>query len=148
MPRGVFVTAHECTAPQREEEFNRWFTHTFVPDISKAKGFVRARRYRGAADGGFTPSSGVNPPQQYLTVYEFDSSDLKESVKDVARLSLKAYEAGRHIDCIRTFTKGEGPRGGDWIEIDPSEHQPLPKVDYSRVVPAAVRARLDGLVAS
>ncbi len=73
MPKGVFLVLTNCTDPNREEEFNRWYSHTHLPDLSKAKGLVQARRFVN-----LLPEMG---PAKYLAIYEFDSDDIKESIK-------------------------------------------------------------------
>ena len=84
MPKSVYLVFTRCTDPARELEFNRWYAHTHVPDLGRARGFVRARRFVQRAAG-----SGEN---RYLCQYEFDSDDPAESVKDLLRLALHAFE--------------------------------------------------------
>ncbi len=125
MPKGVLVVNTQCTDPARDEEFNRWYMHTHLVDLSKAKGFVRARRFRNV-----DPNSRF----KYQVFYEFDSPNLQDSQDDLLRLAYEAYQKKRHIDCISTFTHHEGERpggGGMWVEIDPREYRPLEKHDYS-----------------
>lgn len=125
MPKGILVVNTQCTEPARDEEFNRWYMHTHIPDLSKSKGFVRARRFRN-----LTP--GVR--YKYQVIYEFDSPNLEESYQDLLRLAYLAYKGKRHIDCIGTPTQKEGERpaqGGLWQEIEAKEYKPLEGHDYS-----------------
>ena len=32
MPKGIFLAYTNCVERQRDEEFNRWYTHTHLPD--------------------------------------------------------------------------------------------------------------------
>ena len=34
MPTATYLVFTNCTDPARDEEFNRWYTHTHVPDLS------------------------------------------------------------------------------------------------------------------
>jgi len=59
------------TAPVvgREDEFNRWYEDTHLPEVLQVPGFVAGRRYAltgpGAADG-----------PRFLAVYEIETDDL------------------------------------------------------------------------
>ena len=107
MPKGVFMVFTHCTDPEREEEFNRWYTHTHLPDLSAAKGFVTARRFRNTNPSG--------PPDKYLALYEFDTPDLKESIADLIDIAIDAHATGRHIDFI------QGGEAFIFEEIDPEK---------------------------
>ncbi len=131
MERGVFPVYTRCTDPSREEEFNRWYTHTHLPDLSKAKGFVRARRFAGRDNDGAVT---------YLALYEFESEDIRASYRELLTLALQAFAAGRHIDCI---TGATFPLPPIFLEIDPDSLKPLEQLDYPREVPEAMRARIE-----
>ena len=124
MHKGVFVVLVNCTDASREEEFNRWYTHTHLPDLSKTKGLVRARRFRRLrSDKG--ESSG------YMTLYEFDSDNLSDSMKDFMRLVGETFASGRHIDCFDVVGLHL------FEEIDPKSLEPLREVNYPKQVPGA-----------
>ena len=137
MPRGIFLVRSNCTDPGREEEYNRWYTHTHLPDLSKAKGFVTARRYVGVTPGGGSPT--------YLAAYEFDSDDITASVKDLLRLAAAAYPKGRHIDCI---AGGDAQGAGPLIfeEIDPSSLKPLERLEYPTAIPDSIKQGIERLL--
>jgi hypothetical protein len=123
-----------CTDPAREEEFNRWYTHTHIPDLSAARGFVRARRF-------------VNPrarpgEARYVCQYEFDSDDPEASLRDLLRLSLESFARGRHIDCVEGALPGP-PALAPLLEIDPTTLKPLDDVAYPRVIPEAIRQMVE-----
>ena len=137
MPKATYLVFTNCTDPSREDEFNRWYTHTHVPDLSKARGFVRARR--------FVRPDAAPEEARFLCQYEFDSDDPQESIRDLLRLALKAFADGRHIDCIQ----GAPPGGGAplLIEIDPASLEPLTKTDYPREVPERLRRAIEAQLA-
>ena len=134
MPKGALVTVTDCTDPERDAEFNRWYSHTHLPDLSRARGFVAARRFRNLDPG----AAG-----RYMAFYEFDGPDLRESYKHLLRLAQDAFRKGRHIDCI------VGTRsGGLWQEIDPGDYEPLERLDYPRTPPEAIRRQIEAVLSS
>jgi len=118
MPKGVFLVYSNCTEASRDEEFNRWYTHIHLPDLSETKGIVRARRFRN-----LRPLQG---PSQYLAIYEFESDDLEKSVEELSSIAIAAFGKGRHIDCF-------GVAGMHLFEeIDPDSLDSLGDVHYPK----------------
>lgn len=113
MARHSFFVFSNCTDPAREEEFNRWYTHTHLPDLSHAKGFVTARRYVNLDPGAKT---------RYLALYEFDTDDMAASLESIYRLAAESWPKRRHIDCI---APGPCTAVAAFREIDPSSLRPL-----------------------
>jgi hypothetical protein len=111
-----------CTDPKRELEFNRWYTHTHLPDLAKTPGFKSARRFFNAL-----PNQGA---AQYMAVYEFQADSAEIVLRDLAQLALEAFALGRHIDCIEGVTAGNSPLGSQWCEINPASLEPLTCHDY------------------
>ena len=121
MPKGVFIVVTSCTDPSREEEFNRWYTHTHLPDQSEA--FVQARRYRDLTASG---------KSRYVTIYEYASADVKESIRKQLRIALASFAAGRHID----FIGDENSTAYMLEEIEPDSLEPLDMTTPARRLPA------------
>ena len=120
MANGIFTVFTRCTDPDREEEFNRWYSHTHLPDLSPARGLAGATRYRNEH-----PEQG---PSAYLAVYEFQDDDLAASQVDFLRLAGETREHGRHIDCI-------GGMGTHFfLEVDADAYEPPKTLDYPRVL--------------
>ena len=126
-----------CTDPDREQEFNRWYSHTHLPDLGEAAGFVSARRYRNAI-----PNRGS---AQYMAVYEFEAESPELVLRDLVQLALKAFECGRHIDCIEGVTAGNSPLGSQWCEIDPGSLEPLTHHNYPPA-PRSVRKQMELMI--
>src|SRR5579885_854022 len=97
MPKGLWLVATKCTDPAREEEFNRWYEGTHLPDLLAVPGIVAARRYKLSG-----PANPKEPDAQYLAVYEIDS-DTPEAVANTAlqEHGPRWRAAGRMIDCIQ-----------------------------------------------
>ena len=91
MPRFNFLVFSNCTDPARELEFNRWYTHVHLPDLSAARGFVAARRY---------VNTDPRARSKYLAVYEFETDDIDASIKSLYELAANTWPKRRHIDCI------------------------------------------------
>ena len=122
MSKATFVVFTNCTDASREEEFNRWYTHTHLPDLSKARGLVKSRRFRHLR-------SDVGEPSQYMAVYEIDSDDIDNTPKDFMGLVAETFAKGRHIDCFEV-------RGLHLFEeIDPNSLEKLDEVNYPKQVP-------------
>jgi hypothetical protein len=100
MPKAVWLVATKCTDPAREEEFNRWYDNTHLPDLLAVPGIVAARRYKLSG-----PANPKEPEAQYLAVYEVDS-DTPDAVvsSGVAEHRPKWVAAGRMIDCIELIS--------------------------------------------
>jgi len=116
--KGVLTVITVCTDPAREEEYNRWYLHTHLPDLSKAKGFVKARRFRNLDATG---------PRRFLALYEFESPSIKESYKELLKLAMKAADTGRHISFM---APAANTGGGLWEEMEPQSFKPLEKHGY------------------
>jgi hypothetical protein len=116
MARGINLVFTNCKDPARHEEFNRWYSHTHLPDLKGAKGLVGARRFVNA-----NPGQG---PGQYLAIYEFDSDDLAASRASLQRFAQDAGLHGRNIDCLEI--------AGVYVyrEMEAGQYKPLEKVDY------------------
>jgi len=46
MPKGLMVVQSRPSDPEREDEYNEWYSHTHLPEIRAVPGFVAARRYK------------------------------------------------------------------------------------------------------
>ncbi len=116
MARGLYTIYTNCTDPARHEEYNRWYSHTHLTDLSGAQGLVRGRRYTAAHPEAATA--------QYLTLYEFESDDLRASARDLTHIARGTIEAGRHIECLTLVSDDL------FAQIDESPFQPLERVEY------------------
>jgi hypothetical protein len=139
MGRALHMIFTNCTDPAREEEFNRWYSHTHLPDLRVARGLLSARRFANA-----NPDPGQ---ARYLALYEFETDDVREALAELTELALLAFDRGRHIDCIDGVPAGNGTMGCQWRKIDPRALRPLEKLDYPPAPPAAVREAMLALIA-
>lgn len=124
MPKGIVIAFVDCPDPEREEEWNRWYTHTHLPDLSVTHGLLRARRYRTHAFQSETPEVVTPPPLRYLTLYEFETEDLDAAVRSLIEQAGNTHEVGRHIDVFSMHSIHA------YEEIMPESLSPLPDIDY------------------
>lgn len=127
MARILQLMFSNCSEPARELEFNRWYSHTHLPDLSRAVGFLCARRFENAS-----PTPGA---ARYLALYELEAASSERALAALTRLALEAFDAGRHIDCIEGVSAGNSPMGGLWREIDASALAPLERHAYPPAAP-------------
>ena len=128
MARYSFFVFSNCTDPDREKEFNRWYTHTHLPDLSAARGLVSARRCVNT-----DPGSG----SKYLAIYEFETGNIEESISSLYELAAGTWPRGRHIDCIAPAPPASPIL--TYREIDPASLEPLREMHYPTEMPDAVR---------
>jgi hypothetical protein len=134
MAKHSFFVYSTCTDPARELEFNRWYTHMHLPDLSAARGFAGARRYvRVDAD--------AQPRKLYLAVYDFDTDDIDASIRSLYELAAQTWPRRRHIDCI-----APGSLSGAVVvafrQIEPASLTPLrpeEHANYPDAMPESVR---------
>jgi len=134
MAKHSFFVFSTCTDPARELEFNRWYTHMHLPDLSAAKGFVSARRYVGARADAHSKSL-------YLAVYDFDTDDIDASISSLYGLAAQSWPRRRHIDCIAPGSL-TGSAVAAFREIDPASLTPLrpeEHANYPDAMPESVR---------
>ena len=134
MPRILQMMFSNCTDPARELEFNRWYSHTHLPDLSRARGFIGARRFENAM-----PAPGA---ARYLAVYELEAESPERALAGLTRLALEAFDCGRHIDCIAGVPAGNTPMGALWREIEAATLAPLERHDYPGASPELRQAML------
>ena len=80
---------------------------------------VKARRFKHLR-------SQRGEPSKYVTIYEFETENLDDSMKDFMKYVDEAHATGRHIDCLDV--KGLHL----YEEIDPKSLKPLAKVKYPK----------------
>jgi hypothetical protein len=81
MPRAVFVVQTRPSDPSREDEYNRWYDETHIPEVLAVPGIVGARRYR-LSERQQTTADRSYP---YLAVYDLDADDLATVVDELGR---------------------------------------------------------------
>ena len=140
MPKVCFNVFTNCTDADREDEFNRWYSHTHLPDLRQTFGFRTARR--------FVNAQASPDDAKYWAQYEFEADTPFDALLSLLDNAMTAYRTGRHIDCIKEATPNLS--GVLWQEIDPDSLTPLDetKMNYPTEPPEEIATAIAGLRAS
>ncbi|MBO0727987.1 MAG: hypothetical protein J2P57_01935 [Acidimicrobiaceae bacterium] len=87
MPKGIMVV-ESAPAEGHEDDYNKWYSGTHIPQILEIPGFVAARRFR--VNGSPT---GVDDKPGYLAIYELEADDLNTPI-----VEMRARSADGRID--------------------------------------------------
>ena len=79
MPKAIMLVQSKPSSPDREDEYNDWYSNTHIPEVCAIDGITTARRYRAS---GATPIGPDVPP--YVAVYELEADDLGGVLGDLA----------------------------------------------------------------
>ena len=123
LDRALRLVFSDTSDPDRDGEFNRWYSHTHLPDLSRAMGLTEATRYRLIA-----PETG---PAKYLALHRFYHPDLQLALGDLDGLTFQSGERRRLIDCL--VVRGSHT----YLEID-ADAYPVQSVSHR-----AAQARID-----
>jgi hypothetical protein len=63
----------------RDEEFNRWYTGTHLPDMLKVEGFVEGQRFRVLK----TQPKLESPSWEYVALYSLETDDIGRVMKSL-----------------------------------------------------------------
>jgi len=77
MPKYVMVVLSNPTAG-KEEEYNRWYDETHLPQVLTVPGFVAAQRFR------CVQGMGRPVPAQYLALYEVETDAPSAALADLS----------------------------------------------------------------
>jgi hypothetical protein len=79
MPKAIMFVQSRPASPEREDEYNDWYTNTHLPDVLEIPGITAARRFK--ASDVAPPPDGSYP---YCAVYELDVDDLASVMPELA----------------------------------------------------------------
>ncbi len=77
----VFMV-HSNPVKDREQEFNNWYTNVHLREVLQIDGFISAQRFKLAAAQVIN-----NQPYNYLALYEIDSENITQTLKNLAGAS-------------------------------------------------------------
>ena len=102
MARYWFFAFSDCKDPSRAQEYDKWYSDTHIPDMLQVPGMVQATRWEAAE-----PKEGIK--RQYLALYEFETDNIEEFNKEVAKRGKWTMEQGRFSD-LPVFDPDNIPR--------------------------------------
>jgi hypothetical protein len=79
MPKGILFVQSGPSHPDREDEYNNWYTKVHIPDVCAVDGVTGARRYKVS-----DPSQLASDAPGYCAVYDLDADDLNGVIGDIA----------------------------------------------------------------
>jgi hypothetical protein len=79
MPKAIMFVQSRPSAPEREDEYNDWYTNIHLPDVLDIPGITAARRFK-ASDAAPPPDGSP----EYCAVYELDVDDLSSVMPALA----------------------------------------------------------------
>ena len=68
MPKGIMFVPSGPSSPDREDEYNEWYSKVHIPEVLQIDGITGA-----AATSAWTPEAGEAP---YVAIYDLDADDL------------------------------------------------------------------------
>ncbi|MBN2238638.1 MAG: hypothetical protein JW712_02600 [Dehalococcoidales bacterium] len=102
MAKYFYFAFSDCKDPEREDEYNDWYSNTHIPDMIQVPGMIRATRWESAD----SPDKTV---RKYLALYEIETDDLDEFNRQVAIYGKRTMEEGRFSD-LPIFDADNVPR--------------------------------------
>jgi hypothetical protein len=84
--KGLLLAITNCTDPSKEEEFNSWYNHMHVPDVTAPSIFRHALR--------FVNTDASAPVGQYVATYETNWEDVAQAMPAHRQASVKLRERG------------------------------------------------------
>ncbi|MEQ3549631.1 hypothetical protein WIS52_04020 [Pseudonocardia nematodicida] len=74
MPKMIHAVFSDVVSPDREDEFNDWYSRMHVPDVCAIPGVLSARRFRTAEQRSAFHGE-LAGGHRYLVIYELDTDD-------------------------------------------------------------------------
>jgi len=78
MPKGILFVQSGPSHPDREDEYNEWYTNVHIPDVCAVDGVTGAHRYKVA-----DPSQAAPDAPRYCAVYNLEADDLNAVIGDI-----------------------------------------------------------------
>ncbi len=78
MPKAIMFVQSSPSAPDREDDYNDWYSNTHLGDVLQIPGITAARRYK--ASDVAPPGNGAH---QYCAVYEVEADDLGSIMEEL-----------------------------------------------------------------
>jgi len=96
MIKWIMTVGSNCADPAREKEFNDWYDNIDIPDVLKVPGFMRASRYEAVKLAKWPEDSIQEGAPKFLAIYDIESPDINQAIKDLREASRRMDESGRN----------------------------------------------------
>jgi hypothetical protein len=117
MTKYLYFAFSDCKDPAKEKEFNDWYDNTHMPDMLQVPGMIKAARWKSA-------DNKKDEIRKYLTLYEFETDNLKEFNTNLGKQGMKTMQEGRFSD-LPAFDPDNVPR--IYVQITPDKKAKKPK---------------------
>jgi hypothetical protein len=112
MPKAKFVVYTRPKSPEREDEYNKWYDETHIPQLRMLPGFTGARRYKRSRTT--TGPEGVDSSlPEYMAIYDLEADDLQAVFDGLSRAV-----AGGTIHIADVVQTDPLPRAGVYEELE------------------------------
>jgi hypothetical protein len=75
MARGILIVFSNPSAPEREVEFNRWYSEVHLPEFLRVPGVRAARRFELSESQMRQPPGDPLGGRRFLAAYELEADD-------------------------------------------------------------------------
>ena len=92
MPKAIMFVQSSPSHPDREDEYNAWYSDVHIPEVCAVDGITGASRYKLSDVTPLGPDA-----HRYAAVYELDSDDLKGVFGEIAA---RAMDGRMHMSDV------------------------------------------------
>jgi hypothetical protein len=79
MPKGIMFVPSQPASPERDDEYNQWYSQTHIPEVCQVPGVTGARRFKISDPAQAGPATST-----YIALYELDADDLTNVFEEIA----------------------------------------------------------------
>jgi hypothetical protein len=79
VPKGILFVQSNPASPEREDEYNAWYSGVHIPEVCDVPGVTGASRYKMSDVTPAAPGTNV-----YAAVYELEADDLSAVFGEIA----------------------------------------------------------------
>jgi hypothetical protein len=83
MPKGIMFVPSQPASPEREDEYNQWYSKTHIPEVCEVDGVVAARRYKIS-----DPAQADAGASTYIALYELEADDFTKVFEEIANRAM------------------------------------------------------------
>ncbi len=114
-PSGVLVVQTNCNNPTREEDFNRWYNHTHLGQVTAPGVLSNPTRYRNV-----NPNPGPDDAQ-YLAIYETQREDVEAAYQEYLQDRERRFKQGMIHPNLQRVLSGMFRRIGQEFSTGPEK---------------------------
>jgi hypothetical protein len=78
MTKGILFVQSNPSHPDREDEYNEWYSTVHIPDVCAVDGVTGARRYKVSDPDSVAPGA-----HRYCAVYDLEGDDLNAVLGEI-----------------------------------------------------------------